>query len=40
MEDTNTNISQEKKPGENKIDLKKETLEELKLKLKKKIIKC
>lgn len=37
MEDTNTNISQEKTPGENKIDLKKETLEELKLKLKKKL---
>ena len=37
MEDTNTNISQGKTPGENKIDLKKETLEELKLKLKKKL---
>ena len=37
MEDTNTNISQEKTPGENKIDLKKETLEELKIKLKKKL---
>ena len=37
MEDTNTNISQGKTPGENKIDLKKETLEELKLKIKKKL---